>query len=100
MLFRSIPLILRSLMPPGSRVDTVIATRAACDRAATTRRLVEALQPYPISTLIRERVPEAVQEAITRAGPNDIACITGSFYVVGEARAYLLGRGAPSSPRG
>lgn len=97
---KQIPFVVQSLLPPDSRADLVIATRAACDRAAATSRLAEALRPYPVSLLIRERVPDAVQEALTRAGPTDIVCITGSFYVVGEARAHLLGIGAPSPLRG
>ncbi len=92
--------VVESLLPPGLPVDTVVMTRAACERAAETSRLAEALRPYPVAAIIRERVRDAVDHAMACAGPQDIVCITGSFYVVGEARAHLLGLRAPSALRG
>ncbi|MCC7364815.1 MAG: bifunctional folylpolyglutamate synthase/dihydrofolate synthase [Dehalococcoidia bacterium] len=39
-------------------------------------------------------VPEAIETALVHADEEDLVCITGSLYVVAEARAYLLGEGA------
>lgn len=39
-------------------------------------------------------VREAIDTALSHAGPEDVVCITGSLYVVAEAREYLLGEPA------
>jgi dihydrofolate synthase/folylpolyglutamate synthase len=41
-----------------------------------------------------ETVPAAIDTALAHADPDDLVCITGSLYVVAEAREYLLGEGA------
>jgi folylpolyglutamate synthase/dihydropteroate synthase len=45
-----------------------------------------------------DKVGEAVENALALAGPGEIVCVTGSHYVVGEARTHLLGD--PDSPVG
>lgn len=44
-----------------------------------------------------ETVAGAVDTALMHAGPADLVCITGSLYVVAEARAHVLGDAAVSS---
>ena len=45
-------------------------------------------------------VADAVERAVTDAGPDDQVVVTGSLYVVGAARAALGGRGSdPASVR-
>ena len=42
--------------------------------------------------LVAEAVPsveEAVRRALAVAGPDDLVLVSGSFYVVGEARGFL-----------
>lgn len=39
-------------------------------------------------------VPDAVDAAVGGAAPEELVCITGSHYVVGEARTHLLGEPA------
>ncbi|MGQ9524884.1 MAG: bifunctional folylpolyglutamate synthase/dihydrofolate synthase [Armatimonadota bacterium] len=50
------------------------------DAAATAGAQVETVVP----------VPMAVARALELAGPEDLLCVTGSFYTVGEARQYLV----------
>jgi folylpolyglutamate synthase/dihydropteroate synthase len=40
-----------------------------------------------------ESVAEALDEALLQAGKEDLILVTGSLYIVGEARAHLLRRG-------
>jgi len=44
-----------------------------------------------------DTVAKAVDTALMHAGSSDLVCITGSLYVVAEARAHLLGESAVSS---
>jgi folylpolyglutamate synthase/dihydropteroate synthase len=37
-------------------------------------------------------VTDAIERASSLAGASDLVCVTGSHYVVGDARAYLLRR--------
>jgi len=74
--------------------DKVIFTRAA----ATPR----AADPEDLQKLFQERsgkmsqiarsVPEAIEMAVRGVSREDLVCVTGSFYVVGEALKYLSER--------
>lgn len=39
-----------------------------------------------------QNVPEAIEKALSIADDDDVICVTGSLYVVAEARAYLLAK--------
>ena len=41
---------------------------------------------------IARTVPEAIEMAIRGVSREDLICVTGSFYVVGEALKYLQER--------
>jgi folylpolyglutamate synthase/dihydropteroate synthase len=41
---------------------------------------------------IARSVPEAIEMAIRGVSREDLICVTGSFYVVGEALKYLSER--------
>ncbi|MCK9520130.1 MAG: bifunctional folylpolyglutamate synthase/dihydrofolate synthase [Dehalococcoidia bacterium] len=69
----------------------------------TSFRSPRALDPYAMiqeigflgpPAVAEETVPEAIDTALAHAAPDDLLCITGSLYVVAEAREYLLGEGA------
>jgi dihydrofolate synthase/folylpolyglutamate synthase len=74
--------------------DKVIFTRASATPRAT--------DPEDLQKLFQERsgkmsqvartVPEAVEMAVRGVSREDLVCITGSFYVVGEALKYLSER--------
>jgi dihydrofolate synthase/folylpolyglutamate synthase len=43
-----------------------------------------------------ESVGDAIDTALGHAGAGDLVCITGSLYLVAEAREYVLGEGVGS----
>jgi dihydrofolate synthase/folylpolyglutamate synthase len=78
--------ILEYLLPACARV---ILTSPKIDRALPVDTL------YPIAAAIQsdvQRIPdvsEAIAFAARNAKPEEVICVAGSLYVVGEAKAYL-----------
>ncbi|MCL6560833.1 MAG: bifunctional folylpolyglutamate synthase/dihydrofolate synthase, partial [Firmicutes bacterium] len=68
----------------------VIVTRPHHPRAGDWYRLAEYVKKYLTDVEIVEEVPQAVNRALAKAGTADVVCITGSLYMVAEARAALL----------
>ncbi len=74
--------------------DKVIFTRSAnTPRASSPEDLQKLFQERSgkMSQIARS-VPEAIEMAIRAVSREDLICITGSFYVVGEALKYLQER--------
>jgi len=67
----------------------LILTRPIIDRALEPEALLPVVEPCGKETTIIASVPEAVSQAIDDAAPDDVVCIAGSLYVVGEARQML-----------
>jgi dihydrofolate synthase/folylpolyglutamate synthase len=78
--------ILENLLPACTRV---ILTRPGIDRALPVDTL------YPIAAAIMadvQKIPDvssAIAAAVQNAMPDEVICVAGSLYVVGEAKAYL-----------
>jgi dihydrofolate synthase/folylpolyglutamate synthase len=53
--------------------------RPALDVAAAARR-----HDFPNVQIVESGVTDAVRSALSQAGPDDLICITGSFYTVGD----------------
>ncbi len=70
--------------------DTVIITRPLSPRAGDWQRLATEARRYVDRVHLIEEITAAVDAALNDAGPEDMVCITGSFYMVSDARAYLL----------
>jgi dihydrofolate synthase/folylpolyglutamate synthase len=87
--------MLRCLLPTANRV---ILTRAKINRALDPKKL-EALAKKitPRVTIIAD-VSQALEYAIKRASPDDVICVAGSLYVVGEAKEALAGSGFKVHP--
>ncbi len=72
--------------------DVMIFTTPRSERSATGQQLQASL---PESKLLQIHTTDSVQEAIDKArktaSTNDLICIAGSLYLVGEARHILLG---------
>lgn len=85
---KNINAIWRELRPLSK---TVISTRSQSLRAMDPKQIADAVsfQSDPLSASTNS-VPEAIKLAFESAEPDDIVCITGSLYVVAEAREYLL----------
>jgi dihydrofolate synthase/folylpolyglutamate synthase len=70
---------------------SIIATQPVSVRAVPVADLVLAAQERGLDCVGVEDVPGAVDAALAAAAETDLVCITGSHYVVGEARTHLLG---------
>jgi dihydrofolate synthase/folylpolyglutamate synthase len=69
----------------------VIATRAAIRRAAEPSVVAQAFADAGASVRTAPSVVTALEDALGEAGDADLICVTGSLYVVAEARGWLLG---------
>jgi dihydrofolate synthase/folylpolyglutamate synthase len=67
----------------------VIATQAKNDRSFPVGEIVESANALGLPAEAADDVSDAVVRALQLATPADLVCITGSHYVVGEARAFL-----------
>jgi dihydrofolate synthase/folylpolyglutamate synthase len=82
--------MLRSLLPCCKRA---IFTRPAIDRGLPAETLCAAATGLVEKTEIISDVGEAALHAFHTAEEDDLVCIAGSLYVVGEAKAALSGAG-------
>jgi len=78
--------MLRSLLSVCSRV---IITRAKTNRALDTQRLFETAKKIISDVRIISDVAQAFKQAVATADFNEVICIAGSLYVVGEAKAAI-----------
>jgi dihydrofolate synthase/folylpolyglutamate synthase len=83
---KDIPGIVQQLYPV---FQTVIVTRAGSPRSAKPEVIVAEFAKYGISARNSESVAEAVEEAKKIAHTQDLICVTGSLYVVGEALEHI-----------
>lgn len=82
----------RGMLTELTRVPcTIIATNAATVRSVPTDELERTAHDLGLDCSVVDKVSEAVEHALATAGVGEIVCVTGSHYVVGEARTYLLG---------
>lgn len=81
--------ILKNIIP---QVNQVILTMADNPRATPTAVLAEEVKHYIDDESIIETndVETAINKSFQIAREDDVICITGSLYTVGEAKAYFL----------
>ena len=81
--------ILKNIVP---QVDKVVLTMADSPRATPTAVLAEEVKHYINYENIIETddVETAINKSLHIAREDDVICITGSLYTVGEAKAYFL----------
>ncbi len=79
--------ILQTLAPIA---DHLILTQPNIPRAASPAVLQKALEQNGEKAEIVEGVQRAIDRGLSMASSEDLLCITGSLYTVGEARAYFL----------
>ncbi len=80
--------ILAQLAPLASRI---IITRPQSPRAEEPEEIAEIAKEYSGSIVIKEKVSQAIEYALSCAKRRDIVLITGSLYTIGEAKTYLEG---------
>jgi dihydrofolate synthase/folylpolyglutamate synthase len=78
--------------------DKIILTRAEYDRSADPEYLKRLIKDNRTRTLVVPNIPLAVTQALQEAGPEDLLLITGSLFVVGEARAWWERSGRSFKP--
>jgi dihydrofolate synthase/folylpolyglutamate synthase len=78
--------MLNSLLPGCSRV---IITRAQTQRALTPEKLYTIAKKTLTDVSIIPDVAAAVRKAIQTVSRDDVICIAGSLYVVGEAKEAI-----------
>jgi dihydrofolate synthase/folylpolyglutamate synthase len=83
---KDIKLILHLLAPLA---DHLILTRPHTDRAAPPALLKKALARNGRRVEIVEDFEKAIEKGLSITKEEDLLCITGSLYTVGEARAYF-----------
>ncbi|MGZ3493653.1 MAG: bifunctional folylpolyglutamate synthase/dihydrofolate synthase [Thermodesulfobacteriota bacterium] len=83
---KDIQSILQLLAPLA---DHIILTRPHTDRAAPPLLLKKILGRSGKKAEIVEDLNEAIVRGLSLVGKEDLLCITGSLYTVGEARAYF-----------
>ena len=80
---KEIKSILSQLIPLA---DRVILTQPRMDRAASPEMLWEDVKKYRKVKEIVYDVKKAVSYAVSQAAKEDMVCITGSIFTIGEAR--------------
>jgi dihydrofolate synthase/folylpolyglutamate synthase len=78
--------MLKSLLPVCSRA---IITRAKTERALDPQRLYSTALKVISDVSIVPDVAAAFRQAIKTARPNEVICVAGSLYVVGEAKEAI-----------
>lgn len=68
---------------------TVVVCRPESPRAGDWEQVGVMAARYAAHVFRRAAIEDAVQLALELAGPEDLICISGSFYLVGEARSWL-----------
>lgn len=73
-----------------SRIPSMLVlTEPSVGRALPAAELADTADEFGIEYEIAGAVPDAIATALEIATPSNLVCITGSHYVVGEARTYL-----------
>jgi len=69
--------------------DHIILTRPQTDRAASPDLLKKLLGRNGKKAEVIENLKEAIEKGLSLTQKEDLLCITGSLFTVGEARAYF-----------
>lgn len=67
----------------------LVVTKARSSRSVDPGELAKAAEALGLTAEVIEDVESAVSRAVAIAEPGDLVCVTGSHYVVGEARSVL-----------
>ncbi|MBW3594446.1 MAG: bifunctional folylpolyglutamate synthase/dihydrofolate synthase [Actinobacteria bacterium] len=67
----------------------LVLAEPSSSRALPVVELDATAQELGLESVVARSVPEAIETALETAGGSDLICITGSHYVIGEARTYL-----------
>jgi dihydrofolate synthase/folylpolyglutamate synthase len=77
--------MLLELMP---RVEKLITVKSFHPRAIEPEKLVKMAEPYGHPALCVDHIPDAMELSLTLAGAKGLVLVTGSIFVVAEARKF------------
>ncbi len=87
---KDIKAILKKLVPIS---DTIVLTRAnVADRSMDPALIHALITPKSKDVILTQNVNDAIDKALAKAGPSDLVLVTGSLFVVGQARTIMLKR--------
>ena len=66
-----------------------VATRAMVPRAAPPQRVADLAAKWSDQIIVEEETPRALAQAISATRPDDLLLVTGSLYLVGDAKRLL-----------
>ncbi|HJX37245.1 MAG TPA: folylpolyglutamate synthase/dihydrofolate synthase family protein [Anaerolineae bacterium] len=73
-----------------SQADELILTKSIHPRSADPAHIAAQVGDTKARVTVANNVASALWEALERASPGDLVCVTGSLFVVAEARAAWL----------
>ena len=76
----------------GARCASMTVTQARLSRARPAQEVAEIARRTQPRVHVVADAWQAAQAALSQAGPQDVVCVTGSFFVAGEVRAAWLAR--------
>ncbi|HHU33504.1 MAG: bifunctional folylpolyglutamate synthase/dihydrofolate synthase [Zhaonellaceae bacterium] len=76
----------------GPLAHTVIVTKPNNPRATNWQSMAEVASKYTSQVFVEEKIEGAVEKGLTLIEKDDLLCITGSIYMVADARAYLMSK--------
>jgi len=79
--------------------DRVLACRSRHPRAGDPSDLADLFLSLGVPAIPHPTVADALRSAMAEAGPDDLVLVTGSLFVVAEAREHLLGIPAERYPQ-
>jgi len=73
------------------KADLIIATKTTSPRAAPPQVIAKEAAQYikQNKIMVTENIPQAINCALSNSKKDDLICITGSLYTVGEAKRYF-----------
>ncbi|MBZ4687286.1 MAG: dihydrofolate synthase / folylpolyglutamate synthase [Clostridia bacterium] len=69
--------------------ETVIVTKPNSDRAGDWEKVADFASKYCSDVVLEPEITEAIKTALSKSSMGDLLCITGSFYMVCDARMFL-----------
>jgi dihydrofolate synthase/folylpolyglutamate synthase len=71
--------------------DLIITTKAKNPRATPPQIIAKEAAQYidKDKIIVTENIPQAIRCALSSSKEDDLICITGSLYAVGEAKRYF-----------
>jgi dihydrofolate synthase / folylpolyglutamate synthase len=83
---KNLAAIIEELMPLAAMT---VATRAMVPRAAPPQRVADLAAKWSVPIIVEEDTQQALAQAIAATQPDDIVLVTGSLYLVGDAKRLL-----------